>query len=200
MNKIKTIITALAFAFTPVLNANPYDMGQVNQKVEDVINTGLHNTNTSIDVKTLLDSASFIALKQKCISDWQQIGQNIEHVGSGDSGHTLVFLAMSYLNAADYMSFLESVVLKYSNNLVSDLRIKSLLFNEGPMGAFIVDNYNHNRVISILNTIKNKTADNAFKQRINGILDGSAKETLDGFREGHEGLPEGDIPEVLLGS
>lgn len=200
MKKIQILILALAMLGNNISEADQYDMTLVNQKVQAVVDEGLHNINTAIDVKTLTDSPEFVALKQKCLADWQGISGNIESSGNGDTGKRLVFLGCSYLPAADYMTFMETIVGKYSADLVTDPAMKDLLFNEGQMGAFIVDNFSHARVIAVLNTIKNKTADNAFKQRLEGILDGSAKAALDDFRVGHEGLPEGNIPVVILGA
>lgn len=199
MKTIRTLLIALVMLSSNNAMADQYDMTDLNQKVQAVVDEGLHNINTAIDVKTLTDSPEFAALKQKCLADWEEIGGNIETVGNGETGKRLVFLASSFLPAADYMTFLEAMATKHSADLVSDAAIKDLLFNEGQMGAFVVDNFGHVRVIAVLNSIKNKTTDNALKQRIDGILDGSAKTALDEFRDGHEGLPEGDIPEVILG-
>jgi|GEM_PF-5301710 len=200
MKKIHILILALAMLGSNKSKADQYDMTLVNQKVQAVVDEGLHNINTAIDVKTLTESPEFIALKQKCLADWQEISGSVESIGNGDAGKRLVFLASSYLPAAEYMTFMEAIVGKHGADLVSDAAMKDLLFNEGQMGAFVVDNFSHARVIAALNTIKNKTVDNAFKQRIDGILDGSAKAALDEFRDGHEGLPEGNIPEVILGA
>lgn len=200
MKKIQVILIVVAMIFASETHADQYDMNPVNQKIQNVIDADLHSINTAIDVKTLIESQEFLALKQKCLTDWQQIAGDIELVGNGDVGKQLVFLAMSYLPATDYITFLESIVEKYSNDVVSEVALKGLLFNDGQMGAFVVDNFNHSRIVEILNAIKNKTVDDAFKQRIDGILDGSAKASLDEFRDGHEGLPEGAIPEVILGN
>lgn len=51
--------------FASEMHANQYDMNQVNQKVQSVIDANLHNTNTVIDVKTLIESQEFLELKPK---------------------------------------------------------------------------------------------------------------------------------------
>lgn len=198
MKTIKLLIIIFTAILTPSLRAENYDMGSLNSKVKNIIDAKLHINNTAFDIKNLLDSPEFTSLREKCLTDWQQIGSNVDHIGHGDEGYRLVFLAMSFLPPENYISLLELSVTKYDNNLLSETKLKSLLFNEGGMGSFVVDNYQHARVVSVLHTIKNKTADENFVLRIQGILNGTAKSSLDDYREGHEGLGEGITPEVIL--
>lgn len=185
-------------SFSQFVQGANYDMQEVNQKVKAITDKKLHVIISAIEVGSLMGSPEFLALQQKCGIDWSQILENLSSVEGGDDGKKLVLLGMSQLSPQNYTTLLEGVTTQYENGQVSEVVLKSLLFNDGRMGAFVVDNFNHARVIVILNRINSKTTDLAFKQRIGGILSGSAKGTLDEYRDGHAGLAEGNIPVVLL--
>lgn len=198
--KMPISITAAFLTFLSLLSAQTpsYNMNTVNQKVKAITDKKLHVIISAIEVGSLLKSPEFLDLQQTCGSDWNQILQNMSSLAGGDDAKKLVFLAMSQLSPQNYATLLEGVTTHYEGGQITEIGLNSLLFNDGRMGAFVVDNFNHPRVIGILNRINSKTTDTAFKQRISGILSGNARVSLDEYREGHIGLAEGNIPKVLL--
>ncbi len=192
---VSTVLAGLSLLFAQTPN---YNMNAVNQKVKAITDKKLHVIISAIEVGSLLKSPEFLALQQTCETDWNQILENMSSLEGGDDAKKLVFLGMSQLSAQNYATLLEGVTTRYENGEIAEVALKSLLFNEGRMGAFVVDNFSHSRVGSVLRRINSKTTDAAFKQRIAGILSGNAKTSLDEYRDGHVGLAEGNIPKVLL--
>ncbi len=76
--------------------------------------------------------------------------------------------------------------------------VEGALSPYGRMRAFVVDNYAHARVANLLNRIKAKAVNADFKNSLDSIINGEDKTALDDYREGYQGLPEGDIPRVFL--
>jgi len=188
----------LFFACCQTSQAQGYDMTDVNSKIAAIVDANLHNIESSIEVGTLLKSTEFTALKTKCTADWNQIFDNFNLIENGDTGKKLIMWAMSDLSSTNYMTLIESATNKYTNDTLSENLLQSLLFPEGRMQAFIVDNYQHARVISALNSIATKSENANFDQWITNILSGQQKTELDNFRDAHVGLAMGNIPSINL--
>lgn len=69
----------------------------------------------------------------------------------------------------------------------------------GRMQAFYADNWENPRVRKLLSGLRPMLLKEAsVVLRIDSILSGESKKGIDAFREGYEGLPEGDIPRMIL--
>lgn len=175
-----------------------YNMIEVNQKIKAITDKRLHLVETALDEGNLFQSQELLNLQGKCSTDWMQIITNLEKIDGGDDAKKLAIYGLGQLSAQDYMTSIESLVTKYENEEVSENIVKTILYPMGRMGAFIKDNFSHARVIAVLNRIKAKSTNAAFKVELDNVLSGSAKSRLDNFRDAHQGMAEGNIPIVLL--
>jgi hypothetical protein len=200
MKIIKTLLlTAAVAAFLCQASAaGEYDMTDVNMQIKVITDKKLNVFISEIEVQNLLDSSEFQALRTKCNTDWAQILEHLDLVEGGDEAKKLIVAGLGDLSAQNYMTAVESIVTKYENGGTSDKVIESLLYPLGRMRAFMRDNYQHPRVVAVLNKIKSKTTIAALKGDIDRLLDGTAKERLEDFRDAHDGMSEGDIPKVIL--
>ena len=97
------------------------------------------------------------------------------------------------------MTALERLAEKFRHSQISKQVMVAALRPGGRMAAFLIDNYQHTRVQTLLNDLKPRFAGDASMQAsIAAILSGKRKTDLDDFREAHQGSSEGDIPRVLL--
>jgi hypothetical protein len=157
----------------------------------------------SYEPERLLDSPEFQALRTKCTTDWQQIAANIEKVQGGNEARKLVIYAFENLTPQNYMTALEAIVAKVEAGAIppgvsGDGVIYDMCYPEGRMNAFAADNFDHPRVISLLNRFKAKLKDEKLKSTIDRILSGVSKLMTDNMRADYAGMPEGDIPKVIL--
>lgn len=179
--------------------AGQYDASQIDQML-DAVKKNKYYRQLDTDpgaMGLLLKSQEFEALQTRCREDWKEVIESLEVIEEDDRRKVL-FWAMGQLTATDYMTLLETLTTKFEAGGVSEDVFKNALFAHGRMTAFAVDNYDHPRMAAVLDRVRITTSDNALKQRIARIRSGESKKVLDEYREAHQGLPEGDIPVVLL--
>lgn len=180
-------------------NAAEYDMNDVNQKIKAITDKKLHLLEVSaLDEHALFESSEFIALQAKCSADWIQIISNIDKIDGGDSAKKLAIFGLSQLSAQDYMTAIETFVTKYESGSISEILLEIVVSPTGRMSNFLTDNFNHPRVIAVLNRIKVKSTNLTLRIDLNDILSGADKTMRDDFREAHAGLAEGNSPIVIL--
>ena len=172
-------------------------MDEVNTKINAITEKRLHLIETSIDEGRLLSSPEFAELLNKCKVDWEAIAENFDDVESDEKRQILVW-GMGSLDAADYASFLEKIVTKFEAGEVVETVIEEVLSPHGRMQAFVVDNHAHVRIANLLSRIKTKAVNADFKSSLDDIISGADKTALNDYRDGHQGLPQGNIPKVLL--
>lgn len=175
-----------------------YDMNIIDAKITAIRDGRFHLVETAIDEESLLQSEKFLSLQTKCVADWQHVVEHFSEIAGGDESKKLVIYGFGQLSAQDYMTVIESMVTKYENGEVSGDIIGAALFPLGRMQAFVRDNFSYPRVIAAIGRVKAKSTDASFKARLDKILDGTSKAMLDDFRDAHEGMPEGDIPKIIL--
>jgi hypothetical protein len=200
MKSLKILLIALnAIMFQGDANAAEYDMNDVNQKIKAITDKKLHLLEVSaLDEHALFESSEFIALQAKCSADWIQIISNIDKIDGGDSAKKLAIFGLSQLSAQDYMTAVETFVTKYESGSISEILLEIVVSPTGRMSNFLTDNFNHPRVIAVLNRIKVKSTNLTLKSDLNDILSGADKTMRDDFREAHAGLAEGNSPIVIL--
>lgn len=180
------------------VNGAEYDMTEVNQKIKAITDKRLHLIETAIDEGNLLQSQEMLNLQGKCSVDWALIISNLDEIDGGDEAKKLAIYGLGQLPAQDYMTVIESLIIKYETNLISENILKVVLFPMGRMGYFVTDNFNHPRIVSALNRVKVKSTTVALKDRMTKILSGVAKQRRDDFREAHAGFSEGNTIIVIL--
>lgn len=174
-------------------------MAPLNALVNNLLPKKIHELpDTSTLFATLKQDADFLAIETKCKTEWNDIMDNFASINGGDNGKNIVLWAMQALTANDYMSLLEKVTTLYEADNFDEKFMKIVIFPSDRMRAFAADNFQHTRMIAVLNRLKTKTADAAFTADINEVLNGDAKTAIDDFRDGHAGLAEGSIPQVLI--
>jgi hypothetical protein len=199
MNIYRTIFSAFAIVMmAKSAIAAEYNMTEINQKIKAITDKRLHLIETALDEDNLFQSQELLNLQQKCSADWVKIIENLNAIDSGDEGKKLIIYGLGQLAAQDYMTVIESLVTKYENGAASEQLVNLVLFPMGRMSDFLTDNFSHVRVVAIINRIKAKSSDAAFKGELDNVLSGRAKSILDNFREAHAGLPEGSTEIVIL--
>lgn len=192
-------LTIIYFIFTATINAEePFDIGKINIRIEALVARKAHLTNSAIDVSERNTNPDFVALKDLMRANWLQVFDKWDLIANDTDGRSLVIEALQNLESPDYMSALEALVAKYENGSISETLLKAVLAPMGRMAHFLTDNYNHPRVIVVLNRVKVKSTNLSLKDRMDKILNGTAKERRDNFREAHAGMPEGNTPIVIL--
>jgi hypothetical protein len=175
-----------------------FDMTEINQKIKVITDKRLHLIETAIDEGNLLQSQELQALQAKCSADWLKIAENIELVDGGDENKKIVIYGLELISPQNYATVIETLVTKYENGKVTEDLIQTVLYPMGRMSAFVKDNFGHPRVIVALNRIKTKSSNANLKNGLDRILSGLVKTRLDEFRAAHQGMPEGNIPTILL--
>ena len=193
----KAVLFYIALFCSSALLANENNMDEVNEKIAAVIEARLHLIETSVDEAKLLSSVEFSNLLAVCKTNWETVAENFESIEGDDSKKVLIW-GMGDLEAENYAGFLEALTTKYEAGNITEAFMEEALSPHGRMRAFIIDNYGHQRIQNVLNRIKARVQDGDFIQSLNEILSGEDKDSLDEYREGHEGLEQGNIPEVLL--
>lgn len=199
MKNSQTIFVALILMilFQKATGAG-YDMTEINQKIKAITDKRLHLIETAIDEGNLLESQELQALQAKCSTDWNHIADNIELIDGGDENKKIVIYGLELISPESYIIVIESLVTKYENGKVTENLIQTVLYPMGRMSAFVKDNFTHPRVIVALNRIKTRSSNTNLKNGLDRILSGLAKTRLDEFRAAHQGMPEGNIPTILL--
>ena len=198
MNKFIYIICYLVFLGS-VKAQQPYDMAPVNALITNLVNLGLDEVDNTFEENQRDLSDEFILLQNKCNTDWASIIDNFELIQGGDSERKMVISALQVLGASNYITAIDKFVARFEAGTLDKKFILELLSPRGRMEAFLADNHHHTRVITALNKIKVKVADDAdLVETINETLNGDAEEEIDLFRLAHTGLPEGNIPEILI--
>jgi hypothetical protein len=113
-----------------------------------------------------------------------------------------VLSGLQALDPADYMSALEQLAEQFEKGALDKSIMDEAMHPRGRMVAFLEDNYTHPRVVAFLNKVKAKIGNDESmantKEYIDEILGGQAKTATDLYREDFEGMPEGDIPKIIL--
>jgi hypothetical protein len=199
MKITRTIVIFLSvILFSRRVNGVEYDMNEINQKIKAITDKRLHLIETAIDEGNLLQSQEMLDLQGKCSVDWVQIISNLDKIGGGDEAKKLAIYGLGQLSAQNYMTAIERLVTKYESGLLTEKLIEVVLSPMGRMEHFVIDNFNHSRIIGIVNRIKVKSTNAALKNELNKILSGSDKSMRDSFREAHAGFAEGNTPIVIL--
>lgn len=177
----------------------PVTMSQLNELVPKLVSKNVEHPGSALEEYAVKSSTEFIQLSALCSSNWSAVIDDFESITSGDDGKVIVLSAFEGLSAADYMTALERIAELYRKNQISKKVLKSIIRPTGRMRAFLADNYQHQRVQTLLNGLKEKLkADANMVSFINAVTSGKQKSGIDDFREGHRGLSVGDIPKVLL--
>lgn len=194
-----TFIAVLLISIGSLSAQQNYNMNTINQLVEDLKAEELHVIETALDVVARQESQEFQQLETECKTNWNSIIDNFEAIEGGEEAKKLVVSAFQVLDAEDYMTAIEKMVTRFEAGTIQKSIMLEMLRPTGRMQAFLVDNYDHPRVVAALNKIKVKASDDAdLIAEIDAILNGEAKLALDKFRDAHEDTSEGDIPKVLL--
>ena len=181
------------------LNAQDFSVNQINQHIQSITSQKLHEINSELDAQNFAESADFTQLEAMMRDHWPEILANFELVEGGNDGKIIIVAAFQALDAPDYMSALETLASKLSQGQIEKIVMLAAIFPSGRMQAFLADNYQHQRVQAFLADLKPRFAGDAETQAaITSLEDGTAKTEIDHFREGHQNLPEGDIPVVML--
>lgn len=190
---------SLLFVSNRVAAQGAYNIAPLNALVDVLLPKKIHKKPDSITVFSLLkQDASYLDIETKCKTEWNGIIDNRALINGGDEGKQLVYWAMQELTANDYMSLLEKVTTLYESGDFEEKFMKIMIFPPERMRAFAADNFQHVRMISVINRIKVKTVDADFTANLNDVLSGNSKTLIDNFRAGHAGLARGNIPQVIL--
>ena len=196
-NLTKLVAASITLLFQSAF-ADFYELGPIDQDVAAITTKKLNKIETSLDEASLLASPEFVSLQTKCSSDWAQIVENVGAINGGQEAVKLVVYALGNLSTQDYITAVETLTTKYESGAATEVTIETVLSPLGRMTDFFDDNYNHARVIAVLNRIKTKTNKAALKTSIDETLSGSGKTMKDEYRDAHDGLPEGGTPKVIL--
>lgn len=192
-------ITLSIILFLQRVNGAEYDMTEVNQKIKAITDKKLHLLEVSaLDEQALFSSQEFLNLQVKCCTDWTHIVSSLDKIDGGDQAIKLAIYGLGQLPVQDYMSAIETLVTKYEANSISEEILQVAMFPMGRMSYFLTDNFNHTRVVAVLNRVKVKSTTLSLKNRMTKILSGVAKQSRDNFREAHAGFAEGNTPIVIL--
>jgi len=193
------LIIIISFLLAVTMNAEEsFDIGKVNIRIEALVARKAHLTNSAIDVDARNANPDFVAIKDLMRNSWLQVFDKWDLIAHDTDGKSLVIEALQILESQDYMSALEALVAKYESGSISEKQLITVLAPMGRMANFLTDNFNHPRVVLVLNRVKVKSNTLSLKDRVDKILSGAAKERRDNFREAHAGLPEGNTPIVIL--
>ena len=198
---LKKLTAILLFSAQTLVVASEYDMTNINEKVAPLAAkqaTIPKHLRMVDDTTDLYVTPEFQALRAKCTTDWEQIVANIEKFQGGDETRIIIIHAFENITPQSYIIAIENLVTKYENGSASEELIDAILYPIGRMRGFAKDNFNHPRIIAAINRIKAISNNVTFKSQLDRILTGAAKASLDNFREAHQGMPEGDIPVILL--
>lgn len=194
-------VAILSVLVTQKINAqqSPFDMTEINTKLELVIGKKIHLNDDSAMFYMLQRESNFTVIENKCKADWSSIIDNFEAIEGGEVAQKMVVWAFQALDAGDYMSAIEKLVTRFEAGTVSKPVILEILYPKGRMRAFLADNHAHARVTAVLNKIKAKVGGDAeLITQIDDMLSGESKLRSDKFRDAHQDTSEGNIPQVLL--
>lgn len=202
MKFMKTNIICMLFSFVltgGVTAQQSYDMAPVNELITSLVNLGLDVLDNAFEEDKRDAANEYIQLQNKCATDWSSIIDDFESIQGGDNERKLVISAIQVLGATNYINAIDKFVARYEAGTLDKKFILEVLRPRGRMEAFLADNHAHARVVTALNKIKVKVAgDVELTEEINDILNGNAKLEIDLFRSAHIGVPEGNIPSVLI--
>jgi hypothetical protein len=195
--KIWTILLVKICFTGSGFSENEFNLNLVNQRIHNMIQLRLHFNVSVINVHNRNSHDEFIALTNICKDHWQAILENIDELEGEQNGKALVFEAMQFLPPESYMQAFEWMADKLVADEFSKDIISGIMNSPGLMVHFFADNYEHPRVIAALQKIKSKSGnDNALISRINNVLSGNRKESVDHYREAHQDVEE--VPPVIL--
>jgi hypothetical protein len=200
LNKLmKLTLISYLFISMPLL-ANPnYNVADVNLKIEALVASKSHITNSALDVEDRNSNPDFLALKNLALTFWSQMVENIELLAQGNDGKGLMIEALQVLEPVDYMSAFEKLVLKFEADTLSKELISNAVLPNGRMTTFFAYNFQHPRVISSLGKIKNKLpSQDPLIEILNDILSGQRRASYEAYKQAHEGTSEPVKPIFML--
>lgn len=201
MKSVLTFAATVSLAMLAITNAfaQAFSMNQINQIIQSLVDQKVNVVKTAIDEQTLSNAPEFTQLQALAGTHWNAILNDFNAIVAGNEGKIVMVDAFQSLNATDYMSALEALASKFSQGQIEKPVMLASIFPAGRMKAFLADNYQHPRVQSFLANVKPRfTGDAETQAAIANLENGTTKTELDHFREGHQNLPEGDIPVVTL--
>lgn len=195
---MRTIICTSVIALVAAPFSVAYDMTSVNTRLSAIVASKIPEIDSAVRIEKLNGNSDFTALKLISKDDWSAILDHLSSVNGGEVAKKVLFWSMADLTPANYASFLDKATTLFEGNTINSTLMEEALFPEGRMQDLVTDNYQHALIAPVLTRVKAKTTDNALIARLTSIQSGAAKTALDGFREGHQGLPEGDTPVITI--
>lgn len=170
--------------------------------VSDLLKANPAGIDTAADRKFIVVSADFLALKNLVLGNWSSTIDNWDQITADNViGGQFLFLIFEELPAVDFIALLEKIAELPSDSKTFKSAAPRIFDGWGKMRGFLADNYQHPRVVALLNKLKpHFESTTSTGNNITRLLSGQAKADIDNFREAHVGLPEGNIPTVLLPS
>lgn len=193
---MKTVIF-LFFLSMSVLLSSTYDLNDAKAKVDFIENASLidNEHSTIAKLETLPEFSSF---QTYCQLHWSDILDDFSAIATNEERRQIVNLGFNPMAASTFVQVLEKVANLYNTDSLSLTETESILFPDERLGQFLVDNYSHPRIVTLLNIVKNKAPIGDFKARVTNVLSGTPKTLLDEFRDAHSGLPEEGDPPIIL--
>lgn len=168
--------------------------------VREILKENTDGVGTSVDQRHLAASADFLALKNLVVANWNETIDNWEILtGSKEAGGEFIFLALEELPTVNYIEMLEKIANLPSDSPIYKSTVPRIFAPRARMQAFLADNYQHPRVIALLNKLKPQfPASTNIGKYIIKLLNGQAKQEIDDYRNAHVGLLGGSHPVILL--
>ena len=180
--------------------ANPdFNVSDVNVKIEALVASKAHITNSALDAEDRNSNPDFLAIKNMAVTSWSQMIDNMELLAQGNDGKGLMVEALQVLEPVDYMSAFERLVIKFEAGTLTKEIMTSAVLPSGRMTTFFAYNFQHPRVIASLGKIKNKLPQqDPLIEILNDLLSGERKAAYEAYRQAHVGTSEPTKPILML--
>ena len=188
------------FLLSAAINADPgFAVADVNVRIESLVASKAHLTNSALDVEGRNSNLDFIAIKNLAVTSWSPMIDQMDQLAQGGDGKRLVIQALQVLNAEDFMSAFEKLVAKFEADTLSKELMEDALYPDWRMKTFFAYNFQHPRVILALGKIKSKLPQNdPLVETINDLLSGERKASFESYRKAHEDTTEPPKPIIML--
>ena len=192
-----TLITAsFSLAGTMIAETGAI-MNEINQLVQTLVINHPTPRENAVMVENVRTSADFVRLKELCKTHWIIILDHLDTVVGEDAGKSMLLSTFDELEANSYMTVLERLADKFKKNQISASVMHTVLYPTGRMRMFLVDNYRHPRIQTLLTDLRPCfEGDTQTQGSIDRLLSGERKKMLDRYRADHRGLEH--IPKVPL--
>lgn len=192
------LITYLVISMPTFANPN-FNVSDVNVKIEALVASKAHITNSALDVEDRNSNPDFVAIKNMAVTSWSQMIDNMELLAQGNDGKGLMIEALQVLEPVDYMSAFEKLVTKFEAGTLTKEMMTSAVLPNGRMTTFFAYNFQHPRVIASLGKIKNKLPQqDPLIEILNDLLSGERKAAYEAYRQAHVGTSEPIKPILML--